>query len=250
MTTVPQPVRDADPDPGAFRTTRWTRVCRAKDDSEEGRRALADLCEAYYEPVVAYLRGALRSDDDAARELTHAFFAKVLAGGAFDSADPERGRFRYYLLGAVKHFLAHRREADGRLRRGGGIAPCSLDEAGEGSPALHLSDTSRPSPEAAFDRQWAVTVLARAMAMLEAECAAGGKSALFHKLRPSLLGDASYGDQIGVADALGMSVPALKVAAHRLRRRFRECVRAEIEGTLQDRAAVEDEMRSLYAALS
>ena len=93
------------PEASAFHTTRWTRVCLAKADSDEGRGALAELCEAYYEPVVAYLRGVLR-DADAAREMSHAFFAEILAGGAISGADPLRGRFRFYLLGAVRHFVA------------------------------------------------------------------------------------------------------------------------------------------------
>ena len=103
-----------------FRTTRWTQVSRAKADSPEGRRALAELCDAYYEPVAAFLRCELR-DADAARELAHDFFAYMLAGGAIARAEQERGRFRSYLLGAVKHFLSHHREAARRLKRGGGV---------------------------------------------------------------------------------------------------------------------------------
>lgn len=232
----------------AFHTTRWTRVCLAKADSEDGRGALADLCDAYYEPVVAYLRSVLH-DADAARDMTHAFFAEVLAGGKIHAADPERGRFRFYLLGAVKHFVAHRRESDMRLRRGGGEKPLSLDAASSESPALEVPEDARLSPEAAFDRQWAVTVLARAMDALQAECAASGKAALFDQLRPSLLGESEYGDQAAAADALGMSEGAMKVAVHRMRHRFRQCVKAEIAGTLKDEAAVEDEMRSLLVAL-
>lgn len=220
----------------------------AKADSEDGRTALADLCAAYYEPVVAYLRSVLR-DPDAARDMSHAFFAEMLAGGAIHTADPERGRFRFYLLGAVKHFLAHRREADMRLRRGGGVSPLSLDAVSPESPALNVPDDARLSPEAAFDRQWAVTVLARAMEALGAECAAEGKSALFDQLRPWLLGESGYGDQAVVAEALELSASAMKVTVHRMRHRFRQCVKAEIAGTLKDEAAVEDEMRSLLAAL-
>lgn len=234
--------------PAAFHTTRWTRVCLAKADSEDGRGALSDLCDAYYEPVVAYLRGVLR-DADAARDLSHAFFAEMLAGGKINAADPGRGHFRFYLLGAVKHFVARRRESDVRLRRGGGVKPLSLDAGASDSLALSVADDARLSPEAAFDRQWAVTVLARAMDVLRAECAAAGKSALFEQLRPSLLGESEHGDQAAVAEALGMNAGALKVAVHRMRHRFRQCVKAEIAGTLKDEAAVEDEMRSLLSAL-
>jgi hypothetical protein len=111
----------------AFHTTRWTRVCAAKADSEDGRKALADLCDAYYEPVIAFLRCELR-DADAAREMAHAFFAEVLTGGAFDTVDRERGRFRSYLLGAVKHFLSRQRLLASRQKRGGGMEHGTLEE--------------------------------------------------------------------------------------------------------------------------
>ena len=117
--TQPTPCPRPREAPGEdFRTTRWTQVSRAKADSPAGRRALAELCDAYYEPVAAFLRCELR-DADAARELTHDFFAEVLGGGAIAHAEQERGRFRSYLLGAVKHFLVHHREAARRLKRGG-----------------------------------------------------------------------------------------------------------------------------------
>ena len=111
MTTAPPPTLHAAP----FHTTRWTRVCLAKADSEDGRRALADLCGAYYEPVVAYLRRVF-GDADAAREISHAFFAEMLGGGTINTADRGRGRFRSYLLGAVKHFVGHQRDDARRMK--------------------------------------------------------------------------------------------------------------------------------------
>lgn len=236
------------PQHAAFRTTRWTRVCLAKSNSDEGRTALADLCDAYYEPVVAYLRKVLR-DADAARDMSHAFFAGMLGGGTIQTADPERGRFRSYLLGAVKHFVAHRREAENRLRRGGGVAPLSLHGSTDTSPEIDVADDERMSPEAVFDRQWAVTVLSRAMQALQDECAAEGKEALFETLRPWLLGESAHGDQAAAAETLGMNGGALKTAVHRMRHRFRQCVKNEVAGTLKDETAVEDEMRALLMAL-
>ena len=123
-----------------FHTTRWTRVCRAKVSSEDGRRALAELCDAYYAPVVTFLRCSLR-DDDAARDLSHSFFAHILDGRRIDSADPQRGRFRSFLLGAVKHFLANHYDASVRLKRGGGQTPLPLDH-----PEAMPSARTRPSP--------------------------------------------------------------------------------------------------------
>lgn len=232
-----------------FLTTRWTRVLLAKSGSADGRTALAELCEAYYEPVVAYLRSVLR-DADAARELGHSFFSKMLAGTAIQSANRERGRFRFYLLGAVKHFVAHHREAGRREKRGGGVTVLSLDADGADSPALQVPDDAQLSPEADFDRQWAITVLDRAMRALDAECAAQGRPELAQQLRPWLLGESGYGDQTAAAAKLGLSVSAMKAAVHRLRTRFRQHVKAEIATTLDDGASVEDEMRALFAALS
>jgi DNA-directed RNA polymerase specialized sigma24 family protein len=242
---TPQPDAHSAP----FLTTRWTRVLLAKSGSADGQTALAELCEAYYEPVVAYLRSVLR-DADAARELGHSFFTKMLAGAAIQSANPERGRFRFYLLGAVKHFVAHHREAERRLKRGGGVAVLSLDADGAESPALKVPDDARQVPDAEFDRQWAITVLDRAMRALDAECAAQGRPDLARQLRPWLLGESGYGDQLTAAAALGLSAAAMKAAVHRLRARFRQHVKAEVATTLDDGASVEDEMRALFAALS
>ncbi|PAW84055.1 MAG: RNA polymerase subunit sigma-24 [Pedosphaera sp. Tous-C6FEB] len=234
--------------PGAnFHTTRWTQVRQAKAESPEGRRALHELCEAYYEPVAAFLRCQLR-DADAARDLAHDFFATVLEGGAITRADQDRGRFRSYLLGAVKHFVSHHHEAARRLKRGGGVEPVSLHDT-EADEARAVADMSVLSPDAAFDRQWALTVLARALEALRAECAAEGRAAFFEGVKPWLTGEAAHGDQTALAASCGMNANALKVAVHRLKRRFREVLKAEVAGTLDDPGAVEDELRSLFAAL-
>ena len=227
-----------------FRTTRWTQVSRAKADSPEGRRALAELCNAYYEPVTTFLRYELR-DADAARELAHDFFAHLLAGGAIARAEQERGRFRSYLLGAVKHFLSHQREARQRLKRGGGVPNISLDE----TEACSVPDARVLSPDAAFDRQWALTVVALALETLRRECVAGGRADFFEQVKSWLTGDTGRGDQAALAASCGTNANALKVAVHRLKRRFRQLLKAEVAGTLDDPALVEVEMRALFAAL-
>jgi RNA polymerase sigma-70 factor (ECF subfamily) len=204
------------------------------------------LCRAYYEPVVAFLRCELR-DADAARELTHEFFAEVLAGGAIH-AEQERGRFRSYLLGAVKHFLSHQREAARRLKRGGGVENVSLHDTDAGE-ARSVADASVLSPDAAFDRQWALTVLARALETLRQECIADGRAEFFEQVKPWLTGEAAHGDQTALAASCGTNANALKVAVHRLKRRFRELLKIEIAGTLDDSGQVETEMRALFAAL-
>ena len=165
-------------------------------------------------------------------------------------ADSERGRFRFYLLGAVKHFVARHHEAASRQKRGGGIAPLSLDADSTESPPLSVAVDPRWSPEAVFDRQWAVTVLERAMQALDAECKAQNKPELVHQMRPWLMGESGYGDQVAIAATLGLSLPATKAVIHRLRSRFRSLVKAEVAGTLAPDGSVEDEMRSLFAALA
>ena len=176
-------------EPFAFHTTRWTRVCLAKVPSDDGRRALAELCEAYYEPVVAYLRCELR-DTDMARELSHSFFEQLLGGGRIHMADPARGRFRSYLLGAAKHFLAHHRESVARAKRGGGQVAVPLDDA----EATAVPD-GNSLPDAVFERQWAMTVLARGLDALRAQCAAEGKAEFFEQMKPLLTGDMTHGAQ-------------------------------------------------------
>lgn len=241
MSPTPQP----DPSSAPFHTTRWSRVSLAKSDSPDGREALSELCTAYYEPVLAYLRRQLR-DPDAARELSHAFFAELLAGGALAAADRERGLFRSYLLGALKHFLSHQREAAQRLKRGGGVVPVELDAP----ETLDVSDQSQPTPDEAFDRQWALTVLRRALDAVAAECHATGAASFFEQAKPWLTGEAARGDQSALAADFGMTPAAFKMAIYRLKQRFRQCVKAEIASTLADPGHVEGEMQALFAALS
>ncbi|MGV3659378.1 MAG: RNA polymerase sigma factor [Prosthecobacter sp.] len=226
-----------------FHTTRWTRVCLAQADSEDGRRALADLCDAYYEPVVAFLRCELR-DADAARDMSHAFFAEILAGDAIHSADPARGRFRAYLLGAVKHFLSHQRKAARRVKRGGGVEAVPLEDE-----ACAVADARQPAPDAEFDRQWAVTMLARSLEALRQECRTQGRETFFETVKPLLMGEGSHGDHSALAQASGMNVDAFRMAVHRLKKRLRLCVKAEVAGTLDDPAMVQEEMQALFAAL-
>jgi DNA-directed RNA polymerase specialized sigma24 family protein len=236
MTTVPL-------ESEGFHTTRWTRVCLAKVASDDGRMALAELCDAYYEPVVAFLRCELR-DAEAAREMSHAFFEQILRGGRIHTADPARGRFRSYLLGAVKHFLSHHREALSRMKRGGGRTPVPMDD----EEVRSVPDTGM-SPDAAFERQWAVTVLARGMEALRVQCAAEGKAESFEHIKPLLSGTADHGAQASIAEACALSVPALRMMLHRLKKRLRDCVKTEVAGTLDDPALVQEEMQALFAAL-
>jgi len=236
---------------GAFARTRWTLILRARGETPAARAALSELCEAYYQPVLRFLCREGR-EEDAARELTQEFFARVLAGSGFDKADPERGRFRSYVLGALKHFLADQRKHEQRLKRGGGVAETSLDAASrdDDSSPLQIADDSLRAPEAFFDREWALAVIGRAMNVLEQEFAAGGKADPFNTLKPWLMGEAPSMSQADAARRLGQSEGAVKVVIHRLRKRFRDAVRAEISQTLRDPSLVDEELRHLIAALS
>lgn len=226
-----------------FARTRWTLVLRARPESAEGRAALSELCEAYYQPVFVFLR-RMGFPDDAARDHAHSFFAYLLERG-FPGADPQRGRFRSYLLGAVKYFVGDLLDHACRERRGGGAAHEVIDPADDRSAALALGDSGAPAMPEVFDREWAVAVMNRAVNTLAADHTAER----FAALRPWLMGDAAA-SQAESAGALGMSEGAFKAAVHRLRKQFREALRREIAQTVEADADIEDELRYLCAVLA
>jgi RNA polymerase sigma-70 factor (ECF subfamily) len=224
-------------------------VIQACGDTDEARLALSELCEAYYAPVLAFLRRE-RGDEEAARELAQEFFRRLLAGSGVDGADPARGKFRSFLLGAVKHFLADEKDRVTREKRGRGIQPESLDQVHDSGAGLSVADDRALPPDVLFDRQWALTLLDRAFSALETELAAEGKARLLEVLKPWLIGGADHGDQQAAATGLGLSATAIRVAVHRLRQKFRDAVRAELRQTLVEGGSVEEELRALFAALA
>lgn len=231
-----------------FATTQWTRVLEARGDSPEAKAALSDLCAAYYSPVFAFIRRNA-PDEDAARDLTQEFFARLLARHGINGVEPERGRFRSFLLGAVKHFLANMREHAHRLKRGAGQPVESIEAGTDTSPGLQLADPNAPGPDREFDRKWALTLLDRALVALAQEHKASGKADQFEALKPWLSGDTENISQAEAAARLGLNEGAVKVAIHRLRRRFREVIRSEIGQTVSDRAQVDAELHCLLEAL-
>ena len=235
--------------PGIFVTTQWTQVLATRGDSPEARQALSDLCAAYYTPVFILMRRASPSEE-AARDLTQEFFARLLSRAGLGQVDPERGRFRFFLLGAVRHFLADVHDEQCRLKRGGGRVPISLDAGTDSSPDLELADTTTPSPDLEFDREWAVTLLDRALDRLGREQAEAGGGEQFPALKPWLTGDKQEVSQSDLAARLGMSEGALRVTLHRLRKRFRELVREEIAVTVGNSTHVREEMGYLLEVLS
>jgi DNA-directed RNA polymerase specialized sigma24 family protein len=229
----------------AFHPTRWTLVLRARGQGDEARTALSDLCSAYYAPIVAFLRREGR-DDDAAREMAHAFFAVLLQGGV-GSPDRERGRFRSYLLGALKHFLANHRDATRTAKRGAGAEHVPLGTGTDTDASAGFSLPSAWDDTLVFDREWAHTLIARALAALETEHSA--KPDLLAALMPWLDGGANLA-QADAARHLGLSETAVKVAIHRLRQRFRELIRAEVAATVNDPADLNDELKHLISIVS
>jgi len=223
-------------------------VLEARGDSPAARAALSDLCAAYYAPVFAFVRRNV-PDEDAARDLTQEFFARLLAGQGFATVDPQRGRFRSFLLGAVKHFLAGMHRHAHRLKRGGGQPLEPIDPGTDTSPRLQLADLNAPSPDREFDRKWAMTLLARALATLAQEHEAAGKADHFEALKPWLTGDSESISQAEAAARLGLNEGAVKVAIHRLRRRFRQVIKEEISQTVSDCAQVDLELHCLLEAL-
>lgn len=235
-----------------FAPTRWTLILRARGETPEARTALGELCDAYYEPVLRFLRREGRHED-AARDLAQEFFARVLAGGAFDGADPERGRFRSYLLGALKHFLADHRKREHRIKRGGESVTESIEDLAapaDDTPGVELPDPAGPSPEALFDREWALAVMGRSLDRLRAEFVQEAKVAQFDALKPWLMGEAPSLSQAEAARVLGATEGAVKVMIHRLRKRFRDSIRTEIAQTLRDPSLVDEELRHLIEALA
>jgi len=236
---------------GQFAPTRWTQILRARGQSAEAQAALGELCAAYWQPVFAFIRRQGR-DEESARDLTQEFFAHLLARHGLDTVQPGRGRFRSFLLGAVKHFLADQYDRAQAAKRGGGLSVVSIEASAGTSTttALQIPDPAGPAPDTVFDRQWAVTLVERALDVLAADLASAGKAEHFDMLKPWLLGELDSLSQADAARQLGLTEGAAKVAIHRLRKRFRGLVKAEIAQTLDDAAQVQDELRYLLEVLS
>jgi RNA polymerase sigma-70 factor (ECF subfamily) len=230
----------------AFHTTRWSLISRASGDDAERTRALDELCTIYWPPVYALFRGE-GLDAEAARDLTQGLFADLLARGDFARADPARGRFRAFLRGCARHYLTNERDRAAALKRGGGRSFVPLDIGGE-ETRFALEPVDRLDPGALFDRRWAQSVIESALQRLADDEHAAGRGSLWPLLQPVLDGGPPPRPWAEIARELGTTEGALKVAAHRLRARFRERLLAEVRETL-DGEAPGDELQQLLAAL-
>jgi RNA polymerase sigma-70 factor (ECF subfamily) len=248
-------MRDRSANPGfcdarapTFSTTHWSVVLAAGDTKSPGsKEALERLCGAYWYPIYAYVRRKGYRPEDA-QDLTQEFFSRLVSRNYLSVADRNRGKFRSFLLGSLEHFLAREWTKAHAKKRGGGRPVLSLDATDAENRYLR-EPADELSPDRIFDRRWATALLDQAMSRLREECVAGQRGELFARVEGHLAGekrDASYAD---IALELNMSEGAVKVAVHRLRRRYGELVRAEIEHTVASREEADEELQYLFRVL-
>ena len=214
--------------------------------SPEAGRALEELCRTYWFPLYAYVRRHGHTREDA-EDLTQAFFARLLEKNSLAHLDSEKGKFRAFLLAALKHFLANEWDKSQTQKRGGGQIPLSLDWQ-TADTHFQLAAANEPSPDRAFDREWAVALLAKVIGRLQNECEAEGRGRQFAELKVFLTAGKGESSHADAAHKLGLEETAVRVAVHRLRKRYRLLLRDEIAQTLSDPAMVDEEMRALFGA--
>ena len=214
----------------------------------ESESTLAELCQLYWFPLYGFVRRSGKSREEA-EDLTQGFFAQLLRLDTFSRADAAKGKLRTFLLKALKDHLAHERDRQNAQKRGGGIPTISLDlDWAEDQFKVEPADPAA-DPERQFERRWAIALLTDTFAQLESEYTSKGKAELYHALQPHLMQDA--GSPLAeIASQLGMREGALKVAAHRLRQRFKKIFRQNIADTLADNEDLDTELRAITAALS
>ena len=232
-----------------FATTHWSVVLQAgQADSPEARRALEHLCRDYWYPLYAHVRRQKRSVEDA-QDITQEFFLRLLSHDYLKLADPQRGRFRTFLLTSLDHFMVNEWRKAGATKRGGGTPMLSLDaETAEQRYQAEPADNGLP-PDRIFQKRWAVTLLQQVLRRLGEECDKSGKQAIFDALRPQVLGETSVERASASAARLGLTEGALRVTVHRLRGRYQEMLRQEVELTVSGADEVDAEIRELVAAL-
>ncbi len=235
-----------------FTTTQWSVIAIASGDAPDTatqREALAGLCTAYWFPLYAFIRWQGYSQDDA-EDLIQGFFARLIEKNDLADADPARGRFRTFLLASLRHYMANQRNRQQARKRGGGVRIVSIDVLAA-EARLERGPSHRKTPEREFDRQWALSVLERALGDLRVEYEGRGRGELFAVLSPLLDGSADEESSHAVAaQQANLSPGAAKVALHRLRSRYRNAIRRLVQETCADDDEVESELRHLLDALS
>jgi RNA polymerase sigma-70 factor (ECF subfamily) len=227
-----------------FTSTRWSVVLSAREASgDAGRKALEKLCSSYWPAIYSFLRRKGHSPEDA-KDLTQDFFAMLLRRDTFGAADPQRGRFRSFLLECLRHFLVDELRRACSQKRGGGQRPISFDDPDQQSYLEPVSPET--SPEELYDRRWRSVLLQQAIKRLEQEFTGAGKQRHFELLKEFLTASATSGAYHPVATALGASPQTIAVTIHRMRQRFREIVREELAQTVASRAEFDLEARTLF----
>ncbi len=233
----------------AFVTTHWSVVVAAgRNDTARARDALARLCQTYWHPLYAYVRRLGHSPPDA-QDLTQEFFARLLEKNYLADADESRGRFRSFLLASLKHFLANEWHKARAQKRGGGQIPIPID-FGNAETSIGFEPADTTTAEKIYERRWALTLLDQVLRRLREEYVRDGKAKNFEQLKSTLTEASRSVAYAEIARRLDTTEGAVKVAVHRLRQRYREVLRAEIAETVASPGEVEDELRSLFAALS
>ncbi len=217
-------------------------------DSPEAEAALAALCQRYWYPLYYYLRRMGRSPEDA-QDLVQGFFVRLLEKKYLGDADRSKGKFRSFLLMALKAFVADEGDKAKAQKRGGGHEIVSLDEEST-EMRYRVEPVDRKSPEKAYECRWAMLLLERVLERLEGEFSSSGKARVFEALKTFLTGEKSEKTYAEIVQALGMSEGSLKVTVHRLRARYRELLRDEVAQTVDGAEAIDEEIRYLFAALS
>jgi RNA polymerase sigma-70 factor (ECF subfamily) len=231
-----------------FVTTRWSLVLKTrKPDSPEAVSALETLCETYWFPVYSFIRRKGKSSDDA-RDLTQAFFTRVLEKNYFRDAEQSRGRFRTFLLASVRHFLANERDAELARKRGGGFTHVPIEFETE-ERRFHHEPREGDTPELLYERRWALAAIDAAMNRLAGRYQGTARRQLFEELRPMLTGDEAVSYAV-LSSRLGATEGALRVAVFRLKRQFAASLREVIAETVDDPHAIDDELRDLMSIVS
>jgi RNA polymerase sigma factor (sigma-70 family) len=246
MTDPPHPWLSSQRD---FRTTHWSLIAQAGVEEEAtAEQALSQLCRVYWMPLNALAKRRGYSDEEA-KDLTQAFFVKLVTRKDFLRADAERGRFRTYMRTAMTHFMNSDWRDSHRLKRGGGETIVSLEEMGLGDQPIH-QPVSDDSPERDYDRQWVRALLAQVLERVREECQATGRERSFAVLKNYLVGDRGALPYADAARTLGTTETAVKAAIHRLRLRYGEIFREEVARTILDVEDLDEEIRHLLAVMS
>jgi RNA polymerase sigma factor (sigma-70 family) len=235
-----------------FASTRWTVVRQAADSqtsSEHALSALSELCQIYWRPVYLFLRRQGIPQHDA-EDLTQGFFTEIIENRAYARADKMKGRFRSFLLGILKHFLAHARDRYRAQKRGGGAVPVHLDEAAISATEAHVARCHKWGADGVFEREWAAALLRETLDRLAQEYAVARKSALFEALKAHLTGATAAVPYEEMAKRLGRPTTTLRSDVARLRARYRAILREEVGGTVIDARDVDEELRHLRQAMA